>query len=50
MAELQVNLMIDRNGTPEPFKGFTAKEKEIISKRLSRAMSAYYTQHPEELN
>ena len=50
MAELQVNLMIDRNGAPEPFNGFTAEEKEILSKRLSGVMSAYFTQHSKELN
>lgn len=50
MAELQVNLLIDRNGTPEPFNGFTADEKEIIKKRLSRVMSAYFTRHSKELN
>ena len=49
MAELTVRLLIDRNGKIEPFNGFTEAERTAICERLSRTMSAYYTNHKEEL-
>lgn len=48
MAELTVRLLIERDGKIEPFTGFTESELAAIRERLSRTMSAYYTQHPDE--
>lgn len=48
MAELTVRLLIERDGKIEPFNGFTESERAAIRERLSRTMSAYYTQHPDE--
>lgn len=48
MAELTINLLIERNGKIEPFNGFTESELAAIRERLSRSVSAYYTRHPEE--
>lgn len=48
MPELTVRLLIERDGKIEPFTGFTESELIAISKRLSRSVSAYYAQHPEE--
>lgn len=48
MPELTVELFIERDGKIEPFTGFTESELAAISERLSRTMSAYFTQHPEE--
>ncbi len=48
MAELTYRCFIERNGKIEPFNGYTPEEEKRVSERLSRTMSAYYTQHPEE--
>lgn len=48
VAELKVELFIERNGKIEPFNGFTESELSAIRKRLSRTMSAYYTNHIDE--
>ena len=48
MAELTVNLLIERNGKIEPFDGFTDSERTAICERLSRSMSTYYTHHKDE--
>ena len=45
---LKVNLFIERNGRVEVFNGFTEEEKAAVSKELSKTMSLYYAQHPEE--
>lgn len=50
MAELTVNLLIERNGKIEPFNGYTDEEFAAISERLSRSMSTYYTRHKDELH
>lgn len=49
MAELTVNLLIERNGKTEQFNGFADRELAAISERLSRSMSKYYTKHKDEL-
>lgn len=49
MAELKVNLLVEREGEIEPFDGFTDSELAAIKKRLSQSMSVYYTNHSEEL-
>lgn len=48
MAELKVNLLVEREGETEPFNGFTDNELAAIKKRLSQSMSAYYANHSEE--
>ncbi|MDE6412758.1 MAG: hypothetical protein K2K42_02500 [Eubacterium sp.] len=49
MADLKVRLLIeDKDGQIKPFTGFTDAQLAAISERLSRTMSAYYTNHPEE--
>ena len=48
MAELTVNLLIERNGKTEQFNGFSDSELTAISERLSRSMSTYYTRHKDE--
>jgi len=48
VAELKVNLLIEREGRIEPFNGFTDSELAAIKKRLSQSMSTYYTNHSEE--
>ncbi|MDE6124034.1 MAG: hypothetical protein K2G22_02250 [Eubacterium sp.] len=50
MAELTVNLLIEREGKTERFNGFTDSELAAISERLSRSMSTYYTNHKDELH
>lgn len=49
MAELTVNLLIERNGKIEPFNGYTTDERERVRKTLSENMSDFYTQHLDEL-
>lgn len=49
MAELTVNLLIERNGKTEQFNGYSDSELAAISERLSRSMSTYYTRHKDEL-
>lgn len=51
--ELTGRCFIEINGAPAvPFDSLSAEEKarvmDIWSERLSRTMSAYYTNHPEE--
>lgn len=46
---LTINILIERNGKIESITDYTSKEEEMVSERLSRTMSAYFTQHPEEL-
>ena len=51
--ELTGRCFIEINGAaPVPFDSLSAEEKERVmatwSERLSRTMSAYYTNHPEE--
>ena len=51
--ELTGRCFIEINGAaPVPFDSLSAEEKagamKIWSERLSRTMSAYYTNHPEE--
>lgn len=51
--ELTGRCFIEINGAaPVPFDSLSAEEKarvmDIWSERLSRTMSAYYTNHPEE--
>ena len=51
--ELTGRCFIEINGAPPvPFDSLSAEEKakvmEIWSERLSKTMSAYYTNHPEE--
>lgn len=48
MAELTVKLFVEQDGKIEPFTGFTESELAAISERLSKTVSAYFTQHPEE--
>lgn len=47
--KLKVVLMVERNGQLEKFNGFTETEKNKMSEKLSKSMSAYFTQHPCEL-
>ena len=51
--ELTGRCFIEINGAPPvPFDSLSAEEKarvmEIWSERLSKTMSAYYSNHPEE--
>ncbi|MEZ3420363.1 MAG: hypothetical protein K1V95_00255 [Eubacterium sp.] len=49
MAELNVRITVEKDGKEaEPFTGFSDKEKDALSKRLSSSMSAYYTAHYNE--
>lgn len=46
--ELTAESYIIRNDKVQPFNGFTAEEAAAVKARLSRIMSDYYTQHPDE--
>ena len=52
--DITVRLFLEdkKSGTVKPWADVTEEEKQTFlqtaSERLSRTMSAYYTQHPEE--
>lgn len=47
---LTINLLIEcREGKTEQFTGFTDDEMAVISEKLSRNMSNFYTNHSDEL-
>lgn len=50
MAELNVSLHIIKNGKTDSVDKLSDKDISIMSGRLSRVMSEYYTQHPKEFS
>lgn len=48
MAELKVSLYIIKNGETVPIETVPEEDCKMMSERLGRVMSDYYTQHPDE--
>lgn len=48
MAELKVSLHMIKDGKTYPIESVPAEDMKIMSERLGKVMSDYYTQHPRE--
>lgn len=48
MAELKVSLHMIKDGKTYPIESVLPEDINVMSERLGRVMSDYYTQHPHE--
>lgn len=48
MAELKVSLHMIKDGKTYPIEFVSQDDIKVMSERLGKVMSDYYTQHPQE--